>query len=141
MKVDVQRHGTVTVIVPQDALTESTLPALQECLAGDGVLSAVRMVLDLSQAPYLDSAGIEFLLSFCGNPPLQTEARRNEVREGPRAAADAGRPVAVRAPGMGGLRPRLAALTETVREALDVTDTLRRFSIFDSVHAAVRSYV
>jgi anti-anti-sigma regulatory factor len=152
MKIDLQRHGTVTVVVPQDALTESTVAELRTALEREGLQHNVRLVLDLAQVAYVDSAGIEFLLGFCGNPPLQQIPRREAASK---AAATPGVLPAARAAGAetavkatrpresqaGGLRPRLAGLNDTVREALYLTDALKRFSIFDSVPAAVRSYV
>ena len=142
MKVDLQRHGTVTVVVPQDALTEATVPDLQAALEREGLQNAVRLVLDLGPVAYVDSAGIEFLLAFCGSPPPPS-ARRDTTTKGTTAAASdaAPRPARAREASAGGLRPRLAGLNDTVREALYLTDTVKRFSIFDSVPAAVRSYV
>jgi hypothetical protein len=126
MKIDVQRHGTVTVVVPQDAITETTAAELRSALEREGLQSTVRVVLDLSQVAYVDSAGIEFLLEFCGTPGLQ---------RAPTAAGDRRPPIGAT------LRPRMAGLTDTVREALYLTDTLNRFTVFDTVPAAVRSYV
>jgi anti-anti-sigma factor len=111
MKVDTHRQSGVTIIAPHDALTESSCPELQAALASEGLATDARVVVDMSQVPFVDSAGIEFLLRLAGN----VEA--------------------------GALRPRVVALTETVREALDLTQVLKRFFIFDSVEAAVRSYV
>lgn len=159
MKVEIQRHGAVTVVVPQDALTEATTESLQATLAREGLLNSVRLVLDLGQTPYVDSAGIEFLLGFCGSPTLQPTARKDgpsrtaAASTGPAASAGGAAPAgsgATPAEGAGGrprealasgVRPRLAGLTDAVREALYLTDTLKRFSIFDSVPSAVRSYV
>ncbi len=110
MKVDVQKHGSVTIVVPRDALTESNLPDAQRILASEAQ-QAVRLVLDLTHVPFLDSTGIEFLLTLAGNT--------------------AG----------GALLPRIASIGDTVREALYLTDTLKRFQVFDTVEAAVRSFV
>jgi len=110
MKVDVQRRSGVTVLAPRDALTEAVVPDFQQALEGEGQSGCTRLVLDLANVPYVDSAGIEALLRTAGDT--------------------AG----------GGLRPRLAALTDTVREALQLTDTLDRFFRFDTVDDAVRSF-
>ncbi len=110
MRVDVEKQGTVTVMVPRDALTEGTIPETRIAFVDHGG-TAVRMVIDMSHVTFLDSAGIEFLLERCGNLTL------------------------------GPLRPRLAALTDTVRESLALTKSIRRFSIYDTVEAAVRSYL
>ena len=111
MKVDLQKHGSVKVVVPQDAITEAAVEDLQHALEAEAHEAAVRLVVDMTRVPYVDSAGIEFLLALAGD-----------------ASA-------------GALRARLAGLTETVREALSLTDMLKRFHIFDTVEAAVRSYV
>lgn len=39
----------------------------------------------------------------------------------------------------GGDRPRLASLTETCRESLDLTDVLLQLDVFDGVESAIRS--
>ncbi len=39
-----------------------------------------------------------------------------------------------------GCGPRLAALTDTCREALDLTDVLSQLDVFDTVENAIRSY-
>ncbi|MBU0641575.1 MAG: STAS domain-containing protein [Planctomycetes bacterium] len=111
MKVEIQRHGSVNVIAPRDALTESTTAELRQELQSELGQPGVRMVLNMAHVPYVDSAGIEYLLGLAGD-----------------ASA-------------GSLRPRLADLTDTVREALFLTSTLKRFYVFESVEDAVRSYV
>ena len=111
MKVEIQQHGSVRVVVPPDALTEALVEDVQTILSADGGQIGVRLVVDMSQVAYVDSAGIEFLLELAG----QTAA--------------------------GASRPRLAALNETVTEALNLTETRTRFQVFDSVEDAVKSYV
>lgn len=110
MKVDLEKHGSVTVVIPHDAITDATLGAMTEAM--DQAVrqgSAGRMVLDLAQVPFVDSAGIEFLLKFAGSGA--------------------------------GMQPRVACIGDIVREALELTSVHRRFSVFDSVEAAVRSYL
>lgn len=68
-----------------------------------------RTILDMSDVPYLDSNGIELLLEVCG------------VHLSPHQ------------------RPKMAALSETCREALELTDTLPRLDVFDTVENAMRS--
>jgi len=111
MKVELQRHGSVLVVVPHDSLTEVTCPELQSVLTGEAAQAGSRVVLDMTSVPFVDSAGIECLLAFAG-----------DVKAGP-------------------LRPRIVGLVDTVREVMDLTDTLKRFFVFDSVEAAVRSFV
>lgn len=111
MKVDVQQHGSVCVIVPRGAITEAETENLRRILTPEADKHGARLVLDLTHVPYLDSAGIEYLLEFAASAP---------------SAA---------------MRPRMASLTDTVREALNLTDTLQRFYRFDTVESAVRSYL
>ena len=110
MKVELLRQGGVTVAVPHDALTEATVLELQSALAGEAQQTGAKLVFDLKNVAFVDSAGIEFLLRLAGD-------RR-----------------------VGALRPRIVELSESVREALDLTETLGRFFVFDSVEAAVKSY-
>ena len=111
MKVDVQRHGSVTVVVPRGVITEPEIEPLQRTLTPELKQSGSRLVVDMTHVPYVDSAGIEYLLSLAGSAPSV------------------------------GLRPRVAAVTDVVREALDLTDTLKRFYRFETVEGAVRSYM
>lgn len=111
MKVDIEKHGTVTVIAPTDSLIESALPDMREALEETAGGAGTRRVIDMSNVAFVDSLGIEFLLDHAGN--------------------NAGGPI----------QPRLAALSDTVRESLHVTETLRSFVVFESVEAAVRSYL
>ena len=69
-----------------------------------------RVVIDMSGVPYFDSAGIQAVLA------LSTSDRA--------------------AP----FRPKLAALTETCRDALDLTNVIARLDVFDTVENAARSY-
>ncbi len=111
MKVELQQQGSITVVIPHDALTESSVTELRDALDGEAGRAGARLVLDMADVAFVDSAGIELLLALAGE-----------------SAA-------------GAARPRVVGLTETVREALYLTDTLKRFFVFDSVEAAVRSYV
>ena len=110
MNVEIEQQGSVTVVVPHDALTETTVSDLRDRLERQAGPAQTRLVLDLARVSFVDSAGIEFLLAFAGGAA-------------------------------GALRPRVAGLSKTVREALYLTDTLKRLFVFDSVEAAVRSYV
>lgn len=111
MKVETRRQGSVTVVIPRGAVTSSDLGPLRSALDALDPDARGRLVLDLSGVPFVDSAGIEYLLSVAAASP---------------SAA---------------LRPRLAGIGDTVREALDLTNTLKRFLRFDTVDSAVRSYL
>lgn len=110
MKIDLEKHGSVTVLVPRDALTAATLEAAERALQDELRSGSRRLVLDMTHVAFVDSAGIELLLKSAGD------------------SASA-------------VRPRVAGLTQAVREALYLTDTLKRFFVFESVEAAVRSYL
>ena len=110
MKIGTQSHGSVSVVIPHGPLAGDELGDFrQRCQAVIDQKSG-RVVLDMSDVPYLDSAGIETLLELCIGQP----------------AASA--------------QPRLAQLGETCREALDLTDMLGRLNVFDTVESAIRSY-
>ena len=110
MKIDVQLHGSVSVLVPHGPLAGDELEDFREALSVAIDQKSGRVVLDLNDVPYLDSPGIEALLDLC---------------TGQQAAS---------------ARPRLAQLGETCREALDLTDALNRLTVFDTVESAIRSY-
>jgi anti-anti-sigma factor len=68
-----------------------------------------RTVLDMADVPYLDSSGIELLLELC------------DIHRSPHQ------------------RPKMAAVSETCLEALELTDALPRLDVFDTVENAIRS--
>ena len=110
MKVDTQLHGSVTVLVPHGPLAGDEMAGFSETLTLAIDEKGGRVVLDMSEVPYVDSVGIESLLELCA---------------GQHAAA---------------ARPRLARLCEACREALDLTDVLARLTVFDTVESAIRSF-
>lgn len=111
MKVDLEKHGSVCVVVPRDALSAQTLPEVQKVLDDELSAGGKRLVVDLTHVSYVDSGGIELLLRVAGDR------------------------------GASAVRPRLACLSPMVREALYLTDTIKRFIVFESVESAVRSYL
>ncbi|HMQ16273.1 MAG TPA: STAS domain-containing protein [Phycisphaerae bacterium] len=110
MKFESQTHGLVTVLAPHGPLTHEEVPRFKQTAEQAVAQRSGRVVMDLRDVPYLDSAGIEALLS------LFAPARST------------------------GARPKLARLTDTCREALDLTDALVRLDVFDTVENAIRSY-
>ena len=110
MKIDVQLHGSVSVLVPHGPLVEGELDGFRQQVHEAIVQKSGRIVLDMSDVPYLDSGGIEALSELCA---------------GQQAAS---------------ARPRLAQLSDTAREALDLTDVLERLTVFDTVENAIRSH-
>ena len=110
MKVDVQTHGLARLVVPHGPLTGEDVEDFRR-VVGEAVSSrGGRVVVDMRDVPYLDSVGIEALLGIY----------------------DHGR--------TGGARPKLARLSETCREALDLTDAMPGLDVFDSVENALRSF-
>lgn len=110
MKVDTQLHGSVSVVVPHGPLAGDDLDAFRRQLRAAIDQKSGRVVIDMSDVPYLDSGGIELLFELCAGP--QTASAH----------------------------PRLAGLGDTSREALDLTDVLVRLAVFDTVESAIRSY-
>jgi anti-sigma B factor antagonist len=109
MKIQAQPNGNVMVLVAHGPLVGEELVDLRRAIETESAGQAKRVVLDLHDVPYLDSAGIEFLVQTCD---LSVSAVR---------------------------RPTLAALSETCREALELTDTLPRLPVYDTVENALRS--
>lgn len=110
MKVDTQIRGSVSVLVPHGPLAGDDVEDLRQALSLAIDQRSGRVVLDMSDVPYLDSSGIEALLELCAGQQIASA------------------------------RPRLAQLGGTSREALDLTDVLPRVTIFDTVESAIRSY-
>ena len=121
MKVQTQPHGKTTVLVAHGPLVSDELDGLRNAIdalaagAGEGPPgSHDRVVVDLSDVPYLDSSGLELLLEIAAVTP----------------PADA----------PWGVRGKLAAVSETCLEAMELTGVLQRVHVFDTVENAVRSY-
>lgn len=110
MKIDMQIHGTVAVLVPHGPLTAEQAEEFVGRLKAAVDQRQGRVVLDLRDVPYLDSRGIEMLIAMCGE-------RREAL-----------------------LRPKVTHLGDTCREALDLTGVLSRLDTFDTVENAIRSY-
>jgi anti-anti-sigma factor len=110
VKVETQLHGIVAVVVPHGPLVGDELSDFTRAVVEATQRKGGRLVIDFSDVAYLDSAGIEVLLGLYTG---QDSA-------------------------MGG--PKLARLSETCREALDLTDVLPRLDVFDTVENALRSY-
>lgn len=157
MKIDLQQHGNTAVLVPHGPLIRDELEKFRERAAGALRMHAGRVVLDMSQVPFLDSGGIEALLElFSAHPAAggielppsmagdESRMANGEERTQEPGGSDAMRPspLAPRNSTAAGPRGgRLAALTETCREALDVTDSLTRLDVFDTVESALRSFL
>jgi anti-anti-sigma factor len=111
MKIDRSRVGSVGVVAPRASVTQAEVDEFTAAIGITRQTSGGRVVLDLSKVPYVDSRALEAFLEFA---------------EQQRAA---------------GQTARLAAVTDTCREILDLTDLLGEFELFDTVDNAVRSFL
>lgn len=110
MRVDTTSCGTVAILIPHGALVADDVADFQQAVRDASRERVGRVVIDLSDVPYFDSAGIQSLLTLYREPSeLSTP-------------------------------PKISNLTETCREALDLTNVLLRLHVFDTVENAVRSY-
>lgn len=111
MKIEQQDVGTVRVLAPIGALVDDDAQDLSIKLNDRLQAGHVRVVVDMKEVPYMDSAALEGLLD----------------------ASDT----------MAGcaMSLRLARVTETCREILELTDCADRFVFFENVHDAVKSYL
>jgi anti-anti-sigma factor len=110
MKVSTQPHGSVSVVVAHGPLIAEELIDLRRAVeTAAAAMGNKHIVVDVTDVPYLDSSGIELLLELCG---LQSMVPQ---------------------------RPKLAALSETCLEALELTDVLPRLEVYDTVENALRS--
>ena len=109
MKVQSQPHGNITVLAAHGPLSAEESLDLRRAIETALATGARRVIVDLADVPYLDSGGIEMLLTCCdvAHAPFQ--------------------------------RPVLAALSETCMEALELTNCLPRLEVFDTVESAMRS--
>lgn len=109
MKVQTQAQGLTTVLVPHGPLIVGECADFRGAYDAATAAKARRVVVDMADVPYLDSAGLELLLELGGpQVPLQR-------------------------------RPKFAALSETCLEAMELTDVLPRLDVFDTVENALRS--
>ena len=60
----IQRHGCITVLRPEGPLRHDTIDALIETVGGQLSGGVPMMVLDLSTAPLIDGAGLEWMLDL-----------------------------------------------------------------------------
>lgn len=105
------QHGAVQVFRPEGPLTQEDALALR-----DGSLEAAgpalgRVVIDMTEAKYIDSAGLEALLDIADE------------------LAQCGQTL------------RLAGTAPTVREVLEITGLAQKFEYHEDATSAVRSFL
>lgn len=111
MKIGSYQHGRGTVIAPREAVVNGECDALQRSILDALANGSSHIVLDLSEVPFIDSAGLELLC----------EARTT--------CSD------------GGAQLKLASVGEVCREILRITDLDAQFESFDTVEEAAKSVV
>lgn len=109
MKIDQMQQGSVLVLVPHGPLIEAELPVLCERLEAQEV--SLRLVMNLREVPYADSAGLELLCGLAGR--FKTS----------------------------GQRLKLAEVNELCRETLELTRLVGDFELYDTTEDAIRSYL
>ncbi|MEM9346535.1 MAG: STAS domain-containing protein [Planctomycetota bacterium] len=106
-----QRHGAVAVLKPDGPCIQELGESLSEAAIGHARSLMGRLVIDLSASPYIDSLGLESLLDLAD----EIDHRGQTLR--------------------------LAGVSATVREVLDLTGLTNRFEFHDDTNLAVRSFL
>ncbi|MBU0718957.1 MAG: STAS domain-containing protein [Planctomycetes bacterium] len=111
MKVEQERVGTVDVLSPMGALVDEDAEMFCRVLQEHVRQPNPRIVVVMQGVPYMDSKALEGLLDA-------TEDLNDRA-----------------------LSLKLAGVTATCREILELTDQARHFRFFNDVQDAVRSYL
>ena len=111
MKIERQQVGTVDVFIVVGALVDEEAESFSKLLLERVKLPNSRVVFAMQEVPYMDSGAIEGLL-----------AATDELAD--RAA-----------------NLKLANVPQTCREILELTGVSGRFSFFEDVQDAVRSFL
>lgn len=106
-----QRQGAVVVLKPDGPCIQEQAESLSKTAMGQVRQLMGRVVIDLSASPYIDSFGLESLLDLA-----------DEVDQC-------------------GQTLRLAGVSATVREVLDLTELTKRFEFHEDTNLAVRSFL
>lgn len=106
-----QRHGAVAVVKPDGPLITELAESLAESTVGRVRSLLGRLVVDLSASAYIDSVGLETLVDLAD----EMEACGQTLR--------------------------LAGVSATIREVLDLTELTGRFEYYDDTNLAVRSFL
>jgi anti-sigma B factor antagonist len=64
MKIDVEQHGAVTVVRPEDRLDIVGYLELEDCLAEQLEKGRTRLVLDLEEATFINSSAMGVMSRF-----------------------------------------------------------------------------
>lgn len=111
MKIDLHKVGTVDVITPVGPLAEEDSEKFRELLRERIRQSSARLALAMHEVPYMDSVALEALLEAS---EMLTERA---------------------------MTLKLAAVTPTCREILELTGLSSRVRFFNDVQDAVKSFL
>jgi anti-sigma B factor antagonist len=111
MKINEQRQGAVTVLKPEGPLIDKDAADFKS-RAGTFIRDSMgRIVLDMSDIPFVDSKGLEAMVELAEEMAGQGQSLK------------------------------LSAISKTVREVLEVTELVSHFDHFDDVNSAIRSFL
>lgn len=111
MEIQEQTQGAVTVIKPAGPLTQNDAEQLRSGVLDVANRSSGRFVIDASAIAFIDSKGVEVLVDL-------TEK-----------LAESGQAL------------KLCAVSETLREVLELTGWSDTFEFFDDLNTGVRSFL
>ena len=111
MKVALSHEGAATIVKPEGPITESELHELDRRLRQLADNWTKRIVVNLSEAALIDSAGLELLCQY------QHELQQH------------------------GLKVKLCGMNELVVKIFELTRLARQFEVFPDSAAAVRSFL
>ena len=111
MQVAVSTEGAVTIVKPMGPIITGEMEELDHELAQISRNWTKRLVIDMSEVTYVDSAGLEMLCYY-----------RRELAEK-------------------GLKLKLSNFTDMTQEIFDLTRLTKRYEIFADKTAAVRSFL
>lgn len=111
MKIDQQKVGTIDVLTPMGPLVDEDAAQFCDLLAGRLSSANPRVVVSMQEVAYVDSAALEGLLDATENLSAHASILK------------------------------LAQVTSTCREILELTGLSGRFRFFNDVQDAVRSFL
>lgn len=111
MKIEQQQVGSVAVLAPDGPLADEDVAVFRKVLVERLQSPNPRIVVSMHDVPYVDSVALEMLL-------------------------DAADELAQRAMSL-----KLVKVTPTCREILELTGCAERFSFFNEIQDAVKSYL
>ena len=111
MVIEEVRQGAVTVLKPVGPLSQDDAAQFKQDALEMLGRSLGRFVVDASAIPFVDSKGLEAMV---------------DVAE---AMSQSGQAL------------KLCAISETLREVLDLTNLMTRFESYEDANAAVRSFL